>query len=80
MQLKLNAIGLMAMLSSLTSALPSNQDAVVGNFLASPKLEARQQQYSCNGVASNQLGACQNAIQDLRALEARGCSVWGKCC
>lgn len=72
MMLKLNAVSLLAVLTSLTSALPSNQGPLEAGLVA------RQVQYSCVIVPAEQVGECQNAIQDLRARELRGCNVWCK--
>ncbi|EMD61299.1 hypothetical protein COCSADRAFT_344061 [Bipolaris sorokiniana ND90Pr] len=76
-QLKFNAIGLLAILPSLTSAMPIDQasGAVLGERAVS-KLEARQVQYSCQIVPANQVGRCRNAIADLRRRELRGCDVF----
>jgi len=72
MMLKLNAVSLLAVLTSLTSALPSNQGPLEAGLVA------RQVQYSYVIVPAEQVGECQNAIQDLRARELRGCNVWCK--
>ncbi|EUC30647.1 hypothetical protein COCCADRAFT_103399, partial [Bipolaris zeicola 26-R-13] len=77
MQLKFNAIGLLAIMTSLTSAIPAEHvSLVVQGEVAVSKLEARQVQYSCQVVRANQLGRCRNAIADLRRRDLRGFDVF----
>ncbi|XP_014551655.1 hypothetical protein COCVIDRAFT_20127 [Bipolaris victoriae FI3] len=75
--LKFNAIGLLAIMTSLTSAIPAEHVShVVQGEVAVSKLEARQVQYSCQVVRANQLGRCRNAIADLRRRDLRGFDVF----
>ncbi|PSN58699.1 hypothetical protein BS50DRAFT_627105 [Corynespora cassiicola Philippines] len=76
MHFKINALIFLTASIHLVAGHPSDPVTVEGNHAIGGRLAARQTQYSCHTVASNDLGACNNAITTLRGLEANGCNVW----